>query len=301
MKKILKITIVVLVMAAGSIPFPGGAFTPATHVYITAKVARQVFPFTFDRIDLYYGSIAPDLSSYATPENWPNGFCETHYEYIRLHYAWCNPIQKAFVQGWQIHNEKQPWGADFYAHGTCFDCNQSICTDDGYVPMQALALARAIFELYGNDMLLKNLDLAHFAIEVAIDLLLIDNQDHHLGEKLFWSALLRSSEDVSLLAKTFVGQPDDIGTDLQALISAESTFRNLVINYAWALSLPEPERMELLRDIGVQIASELGVIIEPATVQLILEAAAVLCSGSYYDPVDAAIQGIIMNKSHLIK
>ncbi len=301
MKKILKIAVFVLAMAIGLSPFQGEAFNPAAHVYITAKVARQVFPFTFDRTNLYYGSIAPDISSYAAAGKWPNGFCETHYEFIRLHYAWWNPIQKAFVQGWLIHNEKQPWGADFYAHGTCSDCVQSICAYDGYVPVQAERLAMAVYTASGDRTLLDNLDLAHFAIEVAIDLLLVDYQDHRLGDKLFWAALTRSSEDVRLLAKTFVGQPDDIGTDLQTLISAESTFRDLVITYAWALSLPELERMELLGDIGVQIASELGVFLEPEAVKEIIGAAVNLCSGDYYDPVDAAIQGIIMNKSQLIR
>ncbi len=301
MKKILKLTVFTLVVAAALTPSQGEAFNPATHVYIAAKVARQVFPFTFDRTDLYYGSIAPDISSYAAPGKWPNGFCETHYEFIRLHYAWFNPIQKAFVQGWQIHNEKQPWGADFYAHGTCSDCVQSICTYDGYVPVQAERLAWAVYAASGDETLLDNLDLAHFAIEVAIDLLLVDNQDHCLGEKLFWAALLRSSEDVRLLAKTFVGQPDDIGTDLQTLVSAESTFRDLVITYAWALSLPERERMELLGEIGVQIASGFGVPIDSTTVQEILHAAVDICSETYYDPIDAAIQGIIGNKSQLIR
>ena len=66
MKKILKLTVFLFVAVAILSPFQGQAFNPATHVYITAKVAKQVFPFTFDKTNLYYGSIAPDISSYAT-------------------------------------------------------------------------------------------------------------------------------------------------------------------------------------------------------------------------------------------
>ncbi len=43
------------------------------------------------------------------------------------------------------------------------------------------------------------------------------------------------------------------------LSSAESTFRNLVIHYAVALTLPEPLRMGVSGEIGVQIANGMGV------------------------------------------
>jgi hypothetical protein len=84
-------------------------------------------------------------------------------------------------------------------------------------------------------MLKDHFELAHFAIEVAIDLLLVDHNDHTLGEKLLGAALFRSREDLKLLKTTFVGH----GTDFATLSSAESTFRNLVINYATALTLPD--------------------------------------------------------------
>jgi hypothetical protein len=291
MKRILKRTVFLFVVVAILSPFQGQAFNPATHVYITAKVAKQVFPFTFDKTNLYYGSIAPDISSYADPADWPNGFCETHYRFTKLPYAWWNPIQKAFAQGWQIHNERWPWGADYYAHGTCTysgSCPEGACKYDGYVPEQAALLAKE-FSLDEN--------LAHFAIEVAIDVLLIDNKDRTLGQKLLSAALFRSPGDMDLLASVH-----DIGVGLAALTSAESTFRNLVINYATALTLPEPLRMGLLGEIGVQVANGMGAPgIDSATVQLILEAAINQCRLTYYAPVGAAIEGIIKYKSNLIK
>jgi len=299
MKKMLKRTVFFLGVIATLSPVLGQAFNPAAHVYIAGKVARQVFPFTFDKTNLYYGSIAPDISSYVTG-NWLNGFCETHYGFTKLPYAWWNPIQKAFAQGWQIHSEVGPWGADYYAHGTCSNfasCTLKNCVYDGYVPNQAEALAVYF------DVLEAYPDLAHFAIEVAIDILLVDDKDHALGEKLLSAALFRSSEDVRLLAKVFVDRQDGAGTDWGSLSSAESTFRNLVINYATALTLCDPLRMALLGEIGVQVASALGATeLDSDDVQAILTAAIDLCRATnYYGPVDEAIKGIINNKSNLIK
>ncbi len=300
MKKMLKHTVFFLGVIATLSPVLGQAFNPAAHVYIAGKVARQVFPFTFDKINLYYGSMAPDISSYADIGDWPNGFCETHYRFTKLPYVWWNPIQKAFAQGWQIHSEVGPWGADYYAHGTCSyvaaaPCSLVNCNYNGYVPTQAAELVKAFPVL--------NQDLAHFAIEVAIDILLVDDKDHALGEKLLSAALFRSSEDVRLLAKVFVDRQDGAGTDWGSLSSAESTFRNLVINYATALTLPDPLRMALLGEIGVQVASALGATeLDSDDVQAILMEAIDLCrSSNYYGPVDEAIKGIINNKSKLIK
>jgi hypothetical protein len=296
MKGALKATIVVIVVIAILSPVVGQAFNPAAHVYITSKVARQVFPFTFDKVNLYYGSIAPDISSYADIRDWPFGFCETHYRFTKLPYTWWNPIQKAFAQGWQIHSEIGPWGADYYAHGACTfsgSCPLELCDYEGYVPKQAEILVARL----ERDFPFLNLELAHFAIEVAIDVLLVDNKDRTLGQKLLSAALFRSPGDVNLLVEV-----DGIGADWETLSSAESTFRNLVINYATALTLPEPLRMGLLGELGVQVANAMGATgIDSATVRTILEAAVDLCEPNYYIPVNDAINGIISNKSKLIK
>jgi hypothetical protein len=58
MKKLIKCGIFLLVLAAALGPSQLKAFNSATHIYI----ADHVFPFAFDKIDLYYGSIASDLS-----------------------------------------------------------------------------------------------------------------------------------------------------------------------------------------------------------------------------------------------
>lgn len=295
MKRLFKLAVLFFVLAAVLSPLQGQAFNSAAHVYIAEQVADKVFPLTFDRTDLYYGSIAPDISMYADLAKWPYGFCETHYQVIMLPYIWWNPFQRNFAKGWQIHNEI--WGADLFAHGTCSafaNCVRMSCNYNGYVPSRADELAQkyAILKTYP--------DLAHFAIEVAIDLLLVDDHDQFLGQKLLWAALFRSHEDLKVLEKVHFSV-----SDLQALYSAETTFRNLVIDYSAALSLPEHLRMAMLGELGVQIAEEMGVpetTIDSAKVQEILGVAMDLCRKTdYYKTIQLAINNIISNKSKLIK
>jgi len=87
------------------------AFNPAAHIYI----ADQVFEYCGRKIELYYGSIAPDLAMYvAMPEKWLTAFDDTHHNYIDLRSYAFGSTQKAFAKGWLTHNEE--WGADYYAH-----------------------------------------------------------------------------------------------------------------------------------------------------------------------------------------
>lgn len=276
MKKLLKLGVLLLVIAAILSPSLGQAFNSATHIYI----AERVFPFALDKINLYYGSIAPDLSMYVNqPQNWPDAFMETHYS-ITLPYAWWNPTQRAFAKGWQTHNEK--WGADFYAHGTYPNYY-------GYVITQAITLAT----IPGFEMYLYTppyFEMAHFAIEVAIDLLLLEDHDPSLGLKLFLAAKYRSSQDLNLMAKAFVW---DNEPNLPTLSGAESTFRDLVINYATALMLPAPFRMTALGDLGYEISQGT---IPPTKVQEILGVAMDLCQDTnYYKIIESAIKGISKN------
>jgi len=91
------------------------------------------------------------------------------------------------------------------------------------------------------------------------------------------------------MAKTFVS---DDNPSLQTLSSGETNFRNLVIQYATALTLPDHLRMEALGALGVQISEG---VLDSSTVQFILAIAMSLCSDPnvyYMDPINAAIFGI---------
>jgi hypothetical protein len=257
-------------------PFTAHAFNSGTHLYI----AEQVFQNYTPKIDLYYGSIALDLSLYvAKPEKWPTSFWDTHHDYIDLRPYALGFTQKAFALGWLTHNEV--WGADYYAH-----IEYPIGNGEGYVIQKAEILSSQI----GLDP-----EFAHYVIEVAIDLLLKNNNDHKLGEKLLLANLFRSWEDRNLLAKVLVFKEKK--TDWLTLATTELTFRNLINQYAMALVLPSPYDKKALAELGVQLALEMyGIEVTKEEVLYILEAAIDLCKYDYKDVIHYAI-GQIQEKS----
>lgn len=267
MKKLLILAILLLVLGIAIGPKPSQAFNSATHLYI----AEKVFRYCLDKTDLNYGSIAPDLAMYADPSKWKTAFDDTHYNYIDLtHDAW-RLVQRPFAKGWLTHNEKEPWGADHYAH-----------IDPGYVTTRAEHLR----QLYPG---LLTSEFAHDVIETAIDLLLKRNNDLLLGQKLLEANLFRSSDDLNLLLKVLASANGP--TDPVTLSSAELTFRNLVNQYALALGLPRPLDEEALAALGVQLAQGMGIQVTKEKLLEILHHALTLCK-DYKPAIDAVIQGI---------
>jgi HAMP domain-containing protein len=242
------------------------AFNSAAHIYI----AEQVFPDFSRKIDLHYGSVAPDL---ALLMPWETAYEDTHG--IDLYpYAWpWSPAQQAFAKGWWTHN----WlaGADYYA--------------DDYISLKTDDLL--------TEELLKYLDdigipedkyglLAHYAIEKAIDLLLKDEYPE-LALKLLNAVLLRSWQDRFLLVKVFVWKY--YRTDWLTLVETELAFRTLVGRYAVALALSSSSDVTPLAELGEQLASEMYDIDIPAEVlEEILVVAMDVCS-DYKDVLDDII------------
>lgn len=277
MKKLCALGIFLLVIALSPGSFTAYAFNSATHIYI----AERVFPDCNEKIDLYYGSIAPDLALYANQQKWPTAFYDTHYDYIDLsHYSWSS-IQKAFAKGWLTHNEHNEYrGADYYAHIEYPPGNT------GYV----IEKANILFEQTGLD-----LEFGHFAIEVAIDLLL-KNDDPKIAEKLLRANLLRSWQDRHLLARILVWNWKERRTDWVTLAATELTFRNLLCRYAVALALPYPYDRGALAELGSQLAQEFyGIEVSPKIVLYLLESAIHLCKDDYKMVIDDAIEGIKNN------
>jgi hypothetical protein len=274
MKKLLKLGTFLAVVTLTLAPTLAPAFNPATHIYI----ADQLFPESPHKVDLYYGSTAPDIANFVTnEERWPTAFCDTHYDFIDLSSYAFGPTQKAFAKGWLTHNEE--WGADFYAHiyDPLYYDPQNPALDDGYVVNKA-------------KLLPIEHNFAHFAIEVAIDLLL-KGDDPKLADKLIVANLLRSWQDRNLMVRVFVQKGSK--TDWLTLAAAELTFRDVVGRYAWALSLPYPWDRIALVQLGMQLAQELyGIDASFGEVWQILEAAIGLCGGDYKGVIDSAIEGI---------
>ena len=131
---------------------------------------------------------------------------------------------------------------------------------------------------------------AHYAIEVAIDLLLKKNDDPKLGGKLLLSNLLRSWQDRHVLVKVLVWKHRR--TDWLTLATAELAFRNLVGRYAMALALPSPKDEQAVAELGAQLAKEMyGIDITSGELLTILERAKELC-WDYEEVIDLAIEQI---------
>lgn len=272
MKKLLKLGTFLAVVTLTLAPTLAPAFNPATHIYI----ADQLFPESAHKVDLYYGSTAPDIANSVTnEEHWPTAFRDTHYRFKDLRRCAIGPTQMAFANGWLTHNEK--WGADYYAHKV---------SPDGTKPGYVIQKAGLLLEEFGLDTDLT-LGFAHFAIEVAIDLLL-KNEDPQLGGKLLTANLLRSWQDRNLMVRVLVWKYNR--TDWLTLATAELTFRDLVGRYAWALSLPYPWDRIALVQLGTQLAQELyGIDASFGEVWQILGAAIDLCEEDYNDMIESVV------------
>ena len=246
------------------------AFNPGAHMCI----AEHVFPGVTEKTDLYYGSMAPDIALYVPAGKWGTAFADTHDNCIDLRlYAW-GAQQRAFAKGWWTHNESN--GADLYAHGPYPVYN-------GYVNERALILSQ---QQHGYSI-----DFMHFAVEVAIDLLL-KHQDHDLGEKMLKAVVFRAPGDRDLLLRVLAWKYKRV--DWVTLVSTELTFRSLVTRYATALALPAPLDRLALAGLGTQLAKELFGIDGITEQQLLdlLDAAVALCAPDYMAPIEAAIQAM---------
>jgi hypothetical protein len=258
-----RVALWLLVLGVTSIATSALAFNPAAHIYI----AERVFPSCADKINLRYGSIAPDLYQYATAGKWATGFDDTHYDYVDLRSCAWGTAQKCFALGWWSHNED--FAADSYAH-------------KWYVYDKAQELSVLLQQ--------ANIDFMHFAIETAIDVLL-KQDDHSLANKLVEANLLRSPLDKELLTRVLVYRYHR--TDWATLASAELAFRGLVGRYATALALPNPLDKLALAALGVQLAQQMyGISSTEAEVLAVLEAAITLCREDYKEAIDYAIDCI---------
>ena len=262
---------IIVVIASGQIQVY--AWCPATHIYI----ADEVFPDRDRKVDLWYGSIAPDLVAWVShPRKWPTSFRDTHYNYIDLRGHATNPQTVAFAAGWLTHNEE--WGADYYAH-----IEDPFGVRRGYVVRRARELHREFPDL--------RQEFAHWVVEIAVDLLLKNNVDHTLGKKLLTAAVFRSRLDQLLLSKVLIGEEDR--TDWITLASAETAYRMLLIRYARALALPSPGDEQAIVELGVQLAGEVyGIEVTAEKLFEILRFAMGLCEGDYEEVLYHTIYGI---------
>lgn len=255
------------------------AFNPATHVYIS----EHLYPRYAWSIDLAYGAIAPDIDQYVSdPARWPTAYEDTHLNYSNLRPWAIGSTQKVFALGWHSHGEQ--CGADRYAHLM----DPYTGRPGGYVIFMSGVLNNSLISL-GLSPLPE--DVAHFAIETAVDLLMQNNVDRSLALKVLRASLFRSWEDRNLLTRVLVLR--DRRTDFLTLATSELTFRTIVDRYASALALPEPLNIQAAADLGAQLSQELFGL--PATKEellQILHLALALCEGTYESAIINTISRI---------
>lgn len=262
----------------------GQAFNPATHIYIT----EHVYPYYAWSIDLAYGSIAPDIDQYvADPTKWETAYEDTHQKYSDLTQSAIGLTQKLFAVGWRSHGEI--CGADLYAHFVDPFTGEKT---GGYVARMSLVLMEVLKEA-GVPV---PEDVAHFAVETAVDLLMRNYVDHSLGQKVLRASLFRSWEDRNLLTRVLVLR--DHRTDFVTLAAAELTFRTIIQRYGSALALPNPLNVDAIAALGAELSQELFG--QPATKEQllgILTAAMAVCGDTFGPAVMNTIHRIATDKA----
>lgn len=280
------IKIIFLFVVTLCLPSTGLALNSGAHIYVTQEV------FGSNDTDLLYGSIAPDLSIYVPDATkWESGFEDTHYNYIILKpQGWAEPW-KRFNIGWMVHNEV--WGADWYSHIEY--TYQNGYTGNGYVIDKAVMLLYVLeqmgYSLPGSpDMKMM---IAHNTIEFAIDMLIQDILDTNLGTELYNVALNRSDEDIRRLFNILVAKGKV--TDKETLYQSEAIFRNLILDYSYALAASNSgNQWWPLALFGSQMATDLyGVDITPYEVAGLLQIAMSICFDDFEQFLDDTVDGII--------
>jgi hypothetical protein len=189
----------------------------------------------------------------------------THYEFMNLAEQANSEHDKALAYGFVSHNEA--WGADQTAHiSSIGDPNE------GYVIRKSDELAAVLrpqvrlFLLFSgvanaNAVLDEVLPIvSHTAIETAVDLLICQNEDPDVGQRLLLAAQTRGWSAPILLCKAYAGDLAAIAGISEAMaapliIAAESEFRYQMQLYGIALSQEDP--VEALAQQGADLAKML--------------------------------------------
>jgi len=265
--------VVAAVVLLSSISTPLYAWGPATHAYIAHEIGRQQGSSNLNEI---YGALLPDAFNMMFGDPYQGHLWTlTHYELMQLVEAAELENDKALAFGFASHNEA--WGADHTAH-----INSITHPGQGYVIRKQDELA-AILEPQVRLFLLFNgvpnanevIDdvlptVAHAAVETAIDLLILQNEDPDIGQRLVLAARTRGWSAPILLCKAYAadfaaaaGTTEAVAAPL--IIAAENEFRYQIELYGTALSQEDPA--SALAEQGVDlatllVAAELGIVVD---------------------------------------
>ncbi len=242
------------------VPGPSHAWGPATHAYIAGELGDQQGAADLERI---YGAVLPDTFNLMFGDPFQESlWTQTHYEFMKLVDKAESDSDKALAYGFASHNEA--WGADRTAH-----ISSMTHPDTGYVIRKRDELA-AVLEpqvrffllisgVFNAGAVVKEVlpIVADSAIETAIDLLICENEDPQIGERLVLAARVRGWSAPILLSKAYAedfgataGITEAVAASL--IIGAEKEFREQIELYGAALA--QEERIDLLSEQGAELA-----------------------------------------------
>ncbi len=204
-KRLLSVLIAsVVICAVPGLSFGWGA---ATHAYLAKELGHEPDVMNLQEM---YGAVVPDMFNLMYGyEHQGYLWDKTHYEFMKVVDEGKLDESRAFGYGFASHNEE--WGADYTAHIN----SVGIKSGEGYVVTKKKILAPQLklgMTLFLNSKgiaytpeLLEELSLAiaDSAVESAIDLLVSQNEDTQIGNRMLAAAKLRSPFVPMLLSKAF--------------------------------------------------------------------------------------------------
>ncbi|UCD50023.1 MAG: hypothetical protein JSW27_21140 [Phycisphaerales bacterium] len=263
----------VCLVLPGSMPGPLYGWGSATHAYIARELDGQQGSTELTRI---YGALLPDAFNVMFGDPYQSSlWTETHYEFMKLVDEAEAEHDKALAYGFAGHNEA--WGADQTAHISAIGH-----PGQGYVIRKQDELAGVLepqirlFLLFSGvpnssaviDTVLPTV--AHTAIETAVDLLVRQNEDRDVGQRLVLAARTRGWSAPILLCKAYAadfaasaGTSEAVAAPL--IVAAESEFRRQIELYGTALVQDDPigalaqQGADLAR---LLLAAELGIVVD---------------------------------------
>ena len=241
-------------------PGPSYAWGPATHAYIAHELGSEQGRANLNEV---YGAVLPDAFNLMFGDPLQESlWTQTHYEFMKLVEKAESNGDKALAYGFASHNEA--WGADWTAH-----ISSTTQPEAGYVIRKRDELA-AILEpqvrlfllfsgVFNAAAVVKEVlpTVADSAIETAVDLLICENEDPQIGERLLLAARARGWSAPILLSKAYVedlaataGTTEAVAASL--IIAAEKEFREQIELYGAALA--QQERIDALSEQGAELA-----------------------------------------------
>jgi hypothetical protein len=260
-------------MLLSSVPASLYGFGSATHAYIAREAGDKQGPASLQEI---YGAVLPDVFNLAFGDPCQARlWTQTHYEFMKLVEKAESKADKALAYGFASHNEL--WGADQTAH-----ISSTTHPESGYVIGKRDELAAILepqvrlFLLFSGvpdaDTVVDEVlpTVAESAIETAIDLLVAQNEDPGIGERLALAARTRGWSAPILLSKAYatdVAAAEGITEAVAAplIMAAESEFQRQIEAYGTALS--QDNAIDALSEQGAELArlllaAEYGIIVD---------------------------------------